>query len=219
MTTVTSTTQTQTQSTATSSSSSQAFGEEFNSFIKLLTAQVRNQDPLSPLDSTQFVEQLATFSALEQQVNSNTNLQSIATMLNDMTGLLASQWLGQSVSIEAANAPYTGEDVTFSIDAPGGTERSVLSILDSSGQTVWVETLDPEEDIHTWNGALASGGTATKDDVYTFNIDTYDADGTHLGTISPQIRTKVTSIASENGVLYVNTTAGLVSELASITKI
>ena len=43
-------------------------GEEFNSFIQLLTAQVRNQDPLAPLDSTQFVEQLATFSTLEQQV-------------------------------------------------------------------------------------------------------------------------------------------------------
>jgi flagellar basal-body rod modification protein FlgD len=219
MTTVANATQTQTQSASTSATSSQAFGQEFNSFIKLLTAQVRNQDPLSPLDSTQFVQQLATFSALEQQVNSNTNLQSIATMLNDMTGLLASQWLGQSVSIEAAKAPYTGEDVSFGIDAPGGTERSVLSILDSSGQTVWVETLGPDENVHVWNGALSSGGKATKGDVYTFNIDTYDADGAHLGTVSPQIRTKVTSIASENGVLYVNTAAGLVSELSGITKI
>ncbi|MEO1569272.1 MAG: flagellar hook capping FlgD N-terminal domain-containing protein [Pseudomonadota bacterium] len=51
-----------------------------------MTAQVQNQDPLSPLDSTQFVEQLATFSALEQQVQTNTHLQSIADLVRSLNG-------------------------------------------------------------------------------------------------------------------------------------
>lgn len=59
-------------------------GDEFNNFLQLLTAQIRNQDPLEPLDSTQFVEQLATFSSLEQQVQSNSRLDTIAATLSDL---------------------------------------------------------------------------------------------------------------------------------------
>jgi flagellar basal-body rod modification protein FlgD len=58
-----------------------AFSEDFDTFLTLLTAQVENQDPLAPLDSTQFVEQLATFSALEQQVTTNDHLEKIAALL------------------------------------------------------------------------------------------------------------------------------------------
>lgn len=59
----------------------QAASSDFDAFLSLLTAQVRHQDPLAPLDSTQFVEQLATFSSLEQQVTTNDHLETIAAML------------------------------------------------------------------------------------------------------------------------------------------
>jgi len=64
--------------------SAAAQGEEFTTFLTLLTAQIRNQDPLAPLDSTQFVEQLATFSSLELQANGN-------AALDRISGLLAQQ--------------------------------------------------------------------------------------------------------------------------------
>ncbi len=56
-------------------------GEDFSTFITLLTAQIRNQDPLAPLDSTQFVEQLATFSNLELQAKGNQTLEEISRLL------------------------------------------------------------------------------------------------------------------------------------------
>ncbi|CAM3672036.1 flagellar hook assembly protein FlgD [Litorimonas haliclonae] len=59
----------------------QSVGEEFDTFLTLLTAQIKNQDPLAPLDSTQFVEQLATFSNLELQAEGNKVLEDIAQML------------------------------------------------------------------------------------------------------------------------------------------
>lgn len=59
----------------------QTVGEEFSTFLTLLTAQIRNQDPLAPLDSTQFVEQLATFSGLELQATANNSLETIANLL------------------------------------------------------------------------------------------------------------------------------------------
>ncbi|MEM9670126.1 MAG: flagellar hook capping FlgD N-terminal domain-containing protein [Pseudomonadota bacterium] len=67
--------------------SSPGTGDEFNNFLQLLTAQVQNQDPLSPLDSTQFVEQLATFSALEQQVETNSTLGTISAAISDIYSL------------------------------------------------------------------------------------------------------------------------------------
>jgi hypothetical protein len=62
-------------------STAQDTGEEFSTFLTLLTAQIKNQDPLAPLDSTQFVEQLATFSNLELQAKGNAVLEDIAFML------------------------------------------------------------------------------------------------------------------------------------------
>lgn len=66
---------------STASESSTDASEEFDTFLTLLTAQIRNQDPLAPLDSTQFVEQLATFSNLELQAEGNQTLESIARMM------------------------------------------------------------------------------------------------------------------------------------------
>lgn len=65
----------------TTATTTQETGEEFSTFLTLLTAQIRNQDPLAPLDSTQFVEQLATFSQLELQAKGNAVLEDIALML------------------------------------------------------------------------------------------------------------------------------------------
>ena len=66
----------------------QKTGEEFSTFLTLLTAQIENQDPLAPLDSTQFVEQLATFSNLELQAKGNQSLELIANLLARQIQLL-----------------------------------------------------------------------------------------------------------------------------------
>lgn len=68
-------------------STTESTADEFNTFLELLTAQIRNQDPLAPLDSTQFVEQLATFSNLELQAKNTQILESIAAMMAQQLAL------------------------------------------------------------------------------------------------------------------------------------
>lgn len=216
MTTVTNNVATSAQTS--SSSSNGNIGKEYYSFIKLLTAQVKNQDPLAPMDSTQFVEQLATFSSLEQLVNSNTALSNIASMLSDLNGLMASQWLGQNVAFPSAYMPYTGSAATFSYEAPAGTTRSTLTVKDADGNAVWTETLDPNETTFKWNGQLTDGGTATKDTMYEFVIDYYE-DNTFRGTAVPEVITKVTDILSTGGTLQLGTAAGLTVDLAKVRKL
>jgi flagellar basal-body rod modification protein FlgD len=211
------TTQSGTSSTA-STATNEGIGEEFNSFIQLLTAQIRNQDPLAPLDSTQFVEQLATFSALEQQVRSNQSLEAIALMMSDMTTLVAGQWLGQTVSFESSWIPFTGSDVQFSADLPEGTDRAVLTVKDSNGNAVWTETLDPEATSYTWDGRTSTGGTVPVDSVLQFSIDTYSGT-TQTGSVAPRVITTVTAVSSENGVVRVGTDSKLSADLGSVQKV
>lgn len=81
----------ETSTNTASATTSSAQAEEFTTFLTLLTAQIRNQDPLAPLDSTQFVEQLATFSNLELQAEGNAVLEDIALLLAQSTFVNPSQ--------------------------------------------------------------------------------------------------------------------------------
>lgn len=200
------------------SSTNANIGTEFNNFIKLLTAQVRNQDPMSPMDSTQFVEQLATFSSLEQLVNSNSALTNIASMISDLNGLMASEWLGQDVTFASSYMPYTGEPATFSYEAPQGTTKSVLTVKDADGNAVWTETLAADQTQFSWNGQASSGGTVPKDEMYEFVIDSYQG-SSFAGTHVPNVITKVTDILSESGTLRLGTAAGLTVDLAKARKL
>ena len=170
-------------------------GEEFNSFLQLLTAQIRNQDPLAPLDSTQFVEQLATFSTLEQQVRSNSNLEGIAQGINELQSLIASQWLGQTVSVESSNLTYQGEPIEFGFAASSEADRAVLSVRDAENNIIFSETLDSDRSNHVWDGQTASGITATPGEDYHLSIDLY-SQSNFLGSVAPRVVTTVTDVST-----------------------
>ena len=94
---------------------------DFESFLQLLTAQMRNQDPLSPIDSTQFVEQLASFSAVEQQVQTNSLLEGLVGSLTESDLSDASQWVGRVVETASPSSYFAGEDLYYRIPDRGLT--------------------------------------------------------------------------------------------------
>lgn len=193
-------------------------GEEFNSFLKLLTAQIRNQDPLSPLDSTQFVEQLATFSTLEQQVGANTRLDSIAGIMNDLHTIIANDWLGQSVTVESSWVPYSGDPVTYEFERPENVDRAVLSIRGSDGSPQWSETLDLSDTTFTWDGRTSNGGQVDISSLNQFSIDLFE-NGAYIGTVAPLVHTTVTEFATEDGKVVLGTALNMPAELESVRKI
>lgn len=201
-----STTPTVTQSTPQEGAlANQGFGEEFTNFLTLLTAQVENQDPLSPLDSTQFVEQLATFSSLEQQVRSNNSLDAIATTLTDLQSLIASEWLGQTVSVETSFLPYQGDPIEFTFDAPASTDRAELTVRDREGAIVFSSRLDPAQASHVWNGQTASGEIVPNDTLLQFSVDFFSDEGQFIGSAPPRVVTTVNNVATENGKVRLGT--------------
>ncbi|WP_084420361.1 flagellar hook assembly protein FlgD [Henriciella litoralis] len=209
---------TNTAASSQSLASTAGTGEEFNNFLKLLTAQVRNQDPLSPLDSTQFVEQLATFSSLEQQVRSNSSLDNIAGLIGDLHAMFASEWLGESVTVESSWVPYSGNDIEFAVNAPDDADSALLNIKDSNGEVIWTEALNLSDDLYKWDGRTLSGIPATAESLFEFGIDLYSGTN-YMGTAAPRIVTKVTDVASENGSLRVGTSSGLTADMGQVQKL
>lgn len=154
-----------------SGTSSNALASDFETFLKLLTTQIQNQDPLSPADSTEFVAQLATFSSVEQQVKTNDQLQTLTTLSGVQSlGQLAS-WVGMEVR---ASAPvsFEGDPVTLYPDIPLTAERADLVVRDSSGAEVSRHALPIGADPYEWDGKTTSGSTLANG-VYSFSVEPF----------------------------------------------
>ena len=126
----------QLDATANAAQSASDNGADFENFLELLTAQLRNQDPLSPLDSTEFVAQLANFSSVEQLVNANTRLDQIATAL---TGADVQQYaglIGRDVALNDASLSYTGGPIDFLSPESSEATRVTVTVRDESGAPV-----------------------------------------------------------------------------------
>src|ERR1051325_6310 len=98
---VTSATSSSTSATSTSAAASaqKQLSGNFDTSLTLLTTQLKNQDPLSPMDSNQFTQQLVQFSQVEQQINSNKNLESLITLTKSQTATNAVSYLGKTLTL------------------------------------------------------------------------------------------------------------------------
>lgn len=133
---------------------------DFESFLMLLTAQMRNQDPLSPIDSTQFVEQLASFSTVEQQIQTNSLLEGMVAGMTESDLSNASQWVGRVVETSSPSSYFSGEPLYYRI--PDGAEGNPLEavIYNADGDVVSRIGLEPGQVEFSWDGTVGEGETA-----------------------------------------------------------
>ena len=131
---------------------------DFQSFLTLLTAQLRNQDPLQPLDSTQFVAQLASFSTVEQLVGVNDRLDAQAAQNDGATGAVYASWIGRAASAADGRFLATGGEESFPVPAIAGTQRVEAVVQSVTGQEVERFTVATGADgVASWRGANAAG--------------------------------------------------------------
>ncbi len=190
------------QTAATNNSAAGAtLSQNFNTFLTLLTTQLQNQDPLSPLDTNQFTQQLVSFSEVEQQINTNTNLQSLITMQNTSQALSALPLVGQTINYSGNTAALTNGQASFSYTLPTAATGATLTVKDSSGAVVYTGPAQTAAGTYNfnWNGQTTTGGTAP-DGNYTLSISAVDASGK---TITPTI----TASGKVDGVSVVNNVA------------
>src|SRR5271165_6053431 len=121
----TNTTANATSSSSSSSSSTANSGLDqlagnFNSFLTLLTTQLQNQDPLSPLDTNQFTQQLVEFASVQQQVDMNTNMQTLISLQQTSEATSAMQMIGANVTLNATSSALTSTSpASWTLNAAG----------------------------------------------------------------------------------------------------
>ena len=150
----------------------------FNEFLSLLTTQLQNQDPLSPMDTNQFTQQLVEFASVEQQINMNTNLQTLVTLQQTAQDSQALAFVGQTVTVNGSTAALaSGSQAQWTYN-PTSPATATFTVANSSGQTVFSQsgTVQPGSQQFTWNGQNNNGQQQPAGN-YTLNITATSATG------------------------------------------
>ncbi len=129
---------------------------DYTTFLKMLTTQMQNQDPLNPIESTDFAIQLATFSGVEQQVQTNQLLSGLAAQFSLLGMAQLSGWVGQEART-TADVWFDGRAIALTPDAAPAADNLVLNVTDASGRLVSRETVPLGSGSFTWLGADAAG--------------------------------------------------------------
>ncbi len=176
---VTSTTNTTTTATANSTSQSTAISSDFETFLTMLTAQLKNQDPLNPIESTDYAVQLATFSNVEQQVRTNQLLEEMASQNGTVGMSQVANWVGMDARA-AAPARFDGTPIAVTPDLVSGADAAEMVVRDSYGAEVQRFEIDLIGEPLTWAGVL-DNGSPVANGTYRFETVSY-ADGEVTGT-------------------------------------
>jgi flagellar basal-body rod modification protein FlgD len=196
-----------TSSTTTSNTSTArtSLASNFETFLTLLTTQLKNQDPLSPLDSNKFTAQLTQMTGVEQQLLTNDLLTSLLTAQQSqgMTG--ASNYIGKEVTAVWSADKLTDGQANWSYELGATASSATLSVLDSTGKTVWTGDAPAlSEGTHdfTWDGKTTAGGQAADGGVYTLKITAKNA----AGDVTSQVLTRgqVSGVELYDGTPYLN---------------
>jgi flagellar basal-body rod modification protein FlgD len=156
-----------------------AINANFNMFLTMLTTQLKNQDPMNPTDSSQFAVQLATFSGVEQQTQTNQILQGLAGQFGSMGMSQLAGWVGMEARVTAPTA-FSGSPISLVPSPEAGADKTVLIVTDASGKQVASQTLPVSGAPTQWDGKDANGATLPSG-TYTFALENYSK-GALIGT-------------------------------------
>ncbi|MEL6479469.1 MAG: flagellar hook capping FlgD N-terminal domain-containing protein [Pseudomonadota bacterium] len=173
-----------------------ALASDFDTFLQLLTAQLRNQDPLEPVDSTQFVEQLASFSSVEQQIRTNTLLESVIDNLGAGANSLA-EWVGHEVEAAAPLRFDGSTPLDLKTEPNPDAIAAVLVVRDEDGRVVARKPIDPAASTLSWDGTATDGETVDPG-VYSFQIQRSDGEES-LPAVTPLGFARVAEARLEDG--------------------
>jgi flagellar basal-body rod modification protein FlgD len=201
---------------ATGSADSSALGkarlaENFDTFLTLLTTQLKNQDPLSPMDSNQFTQQMVQMTGVEQQLLTNDLLKQLVS--NNANGVsTAVSLIGKDVRAVSDDAAIEGKQAKWIYKLDGEAAKTKIEILDSNGKVVHAENATDNkagEHAFTWNGKDVTGKQLDDGGIYTLRVTPVDSDGKAI-TSTTYVQGVVTGVQQADGATYVTINGGKV---------
>ncbi|MGD9510003.1 MAG: flagellar hook assembly protein FlgD [Geminicoccaceae bacterium] len=162
--------------------SGQSLAANFDNFLKLLTTQLRNQDPVAPMDTNAFTSQLVQFASVEQAIKSNDRLKELGELIQASGTTSALSMLGRDavVGTDRVGLGTTG-DATIRYRLPEPATHVTATVVDTSGRIVrtLAGTTAAGENTLTWDG-LDGAGQRAAPGTYRIQLDAVEADGTAI---------------------------------------
>ena len=168
-----------TSASASSPPKSGVLTSDFTTFLKMLTTQMQNQDPMNPIESSDYAVQLATFSGVEQQVRTNQLLESLASQMGGNGIAQYAGWVGMEAQVTAPVAFY-GQPVTLDPVLKPGADRGTLVVRDAHNREAARLVVAPGSGQVVWDGTDGNGQFLPQG-LYSFGLESLKG-GDVLGT-------------------------------------
>lgn len=200
--------------------SASSLAQNFENFLTLLTTQLQNQDPLSPLDSTQFTTQLVQFASVEQQIGQNARLDEIVKIQGGSQAVSAVSFLDNIVEAFGATGVLKDGAASYTYTLPAGAQNVAITIKNESGQIIRTLEGDTEAGKHTlnWDGK-DDQGVVQADGKYTIAVSAKGENETPIA-VSTAVVGKVTGVTVADGqlVLDLGGVTVKVTDILSVAK-
>jgi flagellar basal-body rod modification protein FlgD len=206
-------------STSALNQSRATIAENFDTFLQILTTQLKNQNPLDPLDTNQFTQQLVQFTGVEQQLKTNQFLEAMMTATQNSGNSQAVSYVGKVVTAEGNKAELVQGSAKwhFAVEKPANITATVR---DMDGNVVYTKTgsVAQGESIFSWNG-IGNDDRPKPDGSYSITIEARDHDG-KLIDVATEMTGEVTGVdfTGSEPVLMVGTARVNLSAVVSVRQ-
>jgi len=156
--------------------SAQSLEEDLNRFLTLLTTQLQHQDPLDPMDATEFTSQLVQFASVEQQLYQNANLEKLLNLQETSKLATLVDFIDTEVEIEGQDLVLENGNSRFTYSIPVGTRNSTITITDTTGRQVFTVNGETQNGVHSveWDGT-DKNGKKLADGLYRVQVTAFDS--------------------------------------------
>lgn len=185
--------------TAGTGSPSTRLSGDLDTFLKLLTTQLQNQDPTAPMDADQLTQQLVQFSTVEQQINTNTTLRQLLALQQASQLGEAASLVGRRVAVETDRLPLQSGSATVNLPAAGTARLARVEVRDANNLLVRSSdvTLGTAPVAWSWDGK-DNGGTQRPDGTYRVTVSGRDSAGAAV-PLGFTVTGQVTGALRDNG--------------------
>jgi len=171
----------------------------YETFLTLLTTQLKNQDPLSPMDSAQFTQQLVQFTGVEQSIATNRNLETLIGLQGGNGVGQGVAYIGRTVEADSPVGGHAGSGIAWTYGFEGPVSNATLTVTDAAGKLVFATAADGTKGRHgfAWDGRNALG-ELLPDGAYSLAVMGRDATG---AATAATVRTtgRVTGVENRDG--------------------
>lgn len=202
---------------STTNSSSQTLSADMNTFLTLLTTQLKYQDPLDPMDTAEFTNQLVQYSSVEQAIQTNSKLDTLLSLNISNLGAQAVSYIGKTAQVLGDVMPLEGGKAKATYTLDKDVLANTITVKDMTGKVVYTETGKVTSGTHefVWDGK-DNYGNQLEDGAYQIVVSPKVASGETSASVTTTVFGKVTGVASDDKNVYVGLGDAVTANLSDI---